>query len=495
MLTDQQTWNALRRANPVPHPDRLLNDAEMAVRFASVSEKRGIKTAHQLETPPATRAPSPGSRRLRPVWAAVIAFVVVLATAGGTWFAFSPGGSEPADQPTVSSTTTTSITSTSPPTTPTPTATTSDITAPQPPVAIAGGWERVDSPGLGTVASVVAFPDEPGIRDVASGPDSFVAVGAVQSGDVMDAAVWTSLDGESWTRVTHDSALFSSSGGMTIEAVTWGDYGYVAVGLDLTAGDGREISGSIWTSPDGRLWTVLPSELGMGGLSSVAYGSAGYVAAGGGGAWVSVDGSLWNRTSESFEVLGRPTECCAGVNDIAYGAAGYVAVGFDDFGGWAEKAAVWTSADAATWTRVAHDDAVFGLPADEEIYFEMFEVAYGNGRYVAVGAAEPESRAALWISTDGRAWELQTLEESSELSDVTYGSEGFVAVGRNGAEDVAAIWTSPDGLVWDRVPHVAEVFGGSGSLCASHVAYRENSYVAIGKQEEAGPARTVVWIH
>ena len=469
MLTDEQTWTALQRANPVPDPDRLLSDTEMALRFASVSEKRDTMTTFQLETPPARKpTPSPRSRRLRPAWAAVMAFVMVLATAGGIWLAVGTGGGEPADEPTVSSTTSSPTTSTSPPT-----------STPQLPVVETDTWERIDATGLGSVASVLAFPDEPGIRDVSSGPDAFVAVGAVQSEQGMDAAVRTSVDGESWTRVAHDPAVFGSSAGMTTEAVTWGDHGYVAVGFDLTVRNGREISGSIWRSPDGRVWTLLPSEGGMGGLNSVTYGDMGYVAAGGGEAWVSADGSTWSPTSGDFGVLGRPTECCADVNDVTYGAGGYVAVGFDDFGGWSEKAAVWTSADATTWTRVEHNDGLFGSAADEDVYFEMFGVAYGSGRYAAVGAAEPAGRAALWISSDGWVWDLLTLDGSAELSDVTYGSEGFVAVGRDRTEGqlwAAVVWTSPDGIHWTRaVLETTEV--DSGALA---VAAHESTFVTIG---------------
>ena len=57
MLTGDQTWHALQRANPVPDPDRLLNDAEMGARFASVVERRKAEASE-----PRTRR-SPSSAR------------------------------------------------------------------------------------------------------------------------------------------------------------------------------------------------------------------------------------------------------------------------------------------------------------------------------------------------------------------------------------------------------------------------------------------------
>ena len=59
MLTDERTWQALRRANPVPHPGRLLSDAEMAVRFASVSERQDAIGASARESRPIAHRPRP----------------------------------------------------------------------------------------------------------------------------------------------------------------------------------------------------------------------------------------------------------------------------------------------------------------------------------------------------------------------------------------------------------------------------------------------------
>ncbi len=347
---------------------------------------------------------------------------------------------------------------------------------------------RVEVPGFEAVAPSGAPSDEIGVRDVAFGSGIFVAVGSVRSEQSMDAAIWTSPDGQAWTRVPHDPDLFSGASGMTISAVTWGDEGFVAVGPDLDA------SGVIWRSVDGEVWEVARNDLA--GASSVTYGAHGYVVTGGGEVWTSPDGQEWSRSpGGDFGVYGMPNECCAGVNDIVYGRDGYVAAGFDDFGGWAEKAAVWYSPDALTWTRVDHDDALFGPKADEEVWFEVFGIASGNGRYVAVGSAEPESAAAVWISTSGSSWQLLTLGADVCLNDVTYGPSGFLAVGRDKDSDASAFWFSTDGADWNRVPHNEDLFGGPGTQTARHVSHGSDRYVIIGTESERdGPAQPLVWI-
>ena len=52
--------------------------------------------------------------------------------------------------------------------------------------------------------------------------------------------------------------------------------------------------------------------------------------------------------------------------DIAVGGPGLVAVGRDETGGDVD-AAVWTSRDGLTWSRVAHDEEVFGGPGQQQM--------------------------------------------------------------------------------------------------------------------------------
>ena len=78
---------------------------------------------------------------------------------------------------------------------------------------------------------------------VTAGGPGLVAVGVDQpERDHMDAAVWTSPDGITSTRVRDDAAL--AGGGSVMSSVTAGGPGLVAVGF---AGSGA----AVWTSSDG----------------------------------------------------------------------------------------------------------------------------------------------------------------------------------------------------------------------------------------------------
>jgi hypothetical protein len=64
-----------------------------------------------------------------------------------------------------------------------------------------------------------------------------VAVGSEESGGEVDAAVWTSPDGLTWCRVSHDEAVFSGLDYQSMFGVVVGGPGLVAVGESNTGGD------------------------------------------------------------------------------------------------------------------------------------------------------------------------------------------------------------------------------------------------------------------
>ena len=72
----------------------------------------------------------------------------------------------------------------------------------------------------------------------------------------------------------------------------------------------------------------------------------------------------------------------------------------------------------------------------------------------------------IWTATDGRSWELATIEAPADpdpealtpgnVSDVTAGGPGYIAVGyydRLGTGRRAVVWTSTDGLTWSLLAH------------------------------------------
>ncbi len=196
------------------------------------------------------------------------------------------------------------------------------------------------------------------------------------------------------------------------------------------------------------------------------------------------------------------------IRDIAIGGPGLVAVGADGSGGDLD-AAVWYSTDGRVWTRVPHDELVFGGPGDQ---YPMAVAAGGPG-FVAVGDdSTPDGTAgitAVWTSEDGITWSRVLHDESAFggeeqvnvfMKDVTAFGSGLVAVGlewRDSQADAVA-WTSPDGIIWERVPPNETVFGGPHDQAMWAVVPAGPGLVAVGQGGNifnAGPDQpAAVWV-
>jgi hypothetical protein len=329
---------------------------------------------------------------------------------------------------------------------------------------------------------------------VTVGGPGLVAVG--RDGPVADgegnAAVWTSPDGFVWSRVPHDEAIFGGLGEQRMVSVTAGGPGLVAVGFDRPAEQG-EGNAAVWTSPDGFVWSRVPHDeaifggnsrqmmLGVtpGGPGLVAVGTDGYSYKGDedqhtetpdelaaveravdAAVWTSPDGLVWSRVPHDEAIFGGLGE--QRMNSVTAGGPGLVAVGSvtGELVGWyAHDAAVWTSPDGFTWSRVPHDDAIFATSDRDRL----------AGAYPG--------------------------EFEEQMLSVAAGDFGLVAVGFDSADECgwdSAVWTSPDGYTWSRVPdeRACFVLGGPYDRMMS-VALGPSGLVAVG--EEHHPGAAAVW--
>ena len=288
----------------------------------------------------------------------------------------------------------------------------------------------VDSAGVDAVMTDV-IAGGPGLVAVGTDGSHYDQVGFAESGalEFGDAAVWTSTDGLTWSRVPHDEEVF---GGAAMNGVTTGGPGLVAVG--------ETISGAaVWTSVDGTTWSRVPhdDEVFAGAdMTRVTEGGPGLVAVGpsfsedGAQVWTSADGLTWSRVPDDDEVFGG-----AGIRDVTAGGPGLVAVGWfaDEAAGVAQRAAVWTSVDGLTWSRVPHDEAMFGADARQW----MAAVAVGGPGLVAAGWFADEGLydqgTAVWTSVDGRTWSRVPYDEAvwgyGNVTSVVPVDSGLVAVG------------------------------------------------------------------
>lgn len=174
----------------------------------------------------------------------------------------------------------------------------------------------------------------------------------------------------------------------------------------------------------------------------------------------------WSRVPQSDAVLGEGQ-----MISVAVGAT----VAGDEHG----DAAVWSSVDGITWTRVLHHDSF----TDQA----MSGVVVAGGNLVAVGSS-------VWISDDGMRWTQVPTEDvdlgDGYMHDVTAGGPGLVAVGSG--DNGAAVWTSVDGTAWQLVPHDEGMFRGSDSWIRS-VTVGGPGLVAVGIDWSNPDADAAMW--
>lgn len=377
-------------------------------------------------------------------------------------------------------------------------------------------WVRVPDAGgsLGETDAVTVFggPGDQQMLGLVVLGGNLIAVGSDTAGGDGDAAVWTSSDGTTWVRVPHDEAVFGGPGDQAMGGVAAGGQGAVAVGTDESGGDS---DAAVWTSPDGITWTrVAHDEAVFGGdeyqgMWAVAAGGPGFVAAGtdaSGGdgdaaVWTSPDGTTWTRVPHDEAVFGGSGG--QWMFGVAAGDLGVIVVGSDDMGGYGD-AAVWTSTDGLTWARVPNADGVFGGPG----YEMMSGVAIGDFGLVAVGSAwfGPEwIRAAAWTSRDGETWTrapdapalVGNDAKSVSMRAVAVSGTGVVAVGIEfSQESDPAVWTSPDGLSWTRFADPAANLTRPGGQAMKAVVAMPEGLVAIGTDGIVGytDVDAAVWV-
>jgi hypothetical protein len=356
-------------------------------------------------------------------------------------------------------------------------------------------WSRVPYDEVGFGPGL-----EQGMASVTVGGPGLVAVGGAGPGEDREwrAAVWTSPDGITWSRVPHNEALF---GRAIMNSITVGGPGLVAVGTATL--DNDDDVAAVWTSPDGITWSRVPyNEAVFRGatMQSVTVGGPGLVAVGWDGhphggtsnavVWTSVDGITWSRVPYNEAVFGRDDG--QWMWSVATGGPGLVAVGFDSSG-----AAVWTSIDGIDWSRVPRNEAVFGVG-------EMRSVTAGGPGLVAVGAPHgASSHAVVWTSVDGISWSRVPHNEAvfgeAAMTSVTVAGPGLVAVGGTGNLRLgqAQVWTSPDGIAWSRVNNEA-VFSGRRDIAMRSVTAGGPGLVVVGADGIdagfVGNYDAVVWV-
>ena len=141
------------------------------------------------------------------------------------------------------------------------------------------------------------------------------------------------------------------------------------------------------------------------------------------------------------------------INDVIYNNGKYVAVG--------DKELIITSSDGQVWQAARLGPMSAG---------DHFGIAFGNTRYVAVGGkvVNQTAQGLIHTSTDLLTWSAQASNSNNYLRGVVYGGQLFVAVG-----DYGNIVTSPDGITWT-------LRNSNTSEALYAVTYGNSSFVAVG---------------
>jgi hypothetical protein len=280
-------------------------------------------------------------------------------------------------------------------------------------------------------------------------------------------------------------------GAVTVTSMT------TAAGMTLAAGtaDGHP---AIWRRASNGSWTLesatsLGAMAGSAGLTAVADGPAGWIAVGATSngkstapvVLASADGERWQPVASLVAAAGAGTEFLG----VAASRSGYVAVGRQMVGG-RTFAVLWYSADLRTWTSDNND----GLDGRLEASTVNAVVATAGG-FVAVGSHGAVQ--ALWVSSDGRHWRMDSVSPPAGTASATLRSvaasgarvvAGGYAATRGGDVPVAVVSTD-GGAQWRQV--VLATPNGVGMVTA--LTAIPDGFTAAGVVGSGGSQRTVTW--
>jgi hypothetical protein len=278
-------------------------------------------------------------------------------------------------------------------------------------------WRRVsDGPWtlVSSLTQVSAGTDLAELSAVTHGPHGWLAVGP-------GPLVLTSSDGTTWrssSGITHDLAGVSA-----VQAAS-GPHGYVITGT--VAEPGGAYSRDVWWSPDLVTWTKARDVNDTGGSSrvlAVAAGPAGFVSAGSHdklpAVWTSSDGRTWTVVSTPL-----PTGATAGViQQVAVNGSHAVALGQQTTAHGVQPLAERSDDGGKTWQPVPFTASGPGVS------FTAL-TASGGGFTAAAqfGSSGGTTAAAVWTSADGTSWARSSV---SGLTDG--GSHAITALAASGS--------------------------------------------------------------
>ncbi len=257
---------------------------------------------------------------------------------------------------------------------------------------------------------------------------------------------------------------------------------------------------AMWTSVDGTSWSrqPTPSVFEDGAeVTGLASGPGGLIAVGDRGfdrprIWTSPDGSTWQRLHLTADVFRK-----AHFLDVAAIPGGWLIVGatggtpptgsaiVDPNG---SRGAAWLSADGRTWTRAK--------VAGHGPQVELRSVYQGADGLAALGTREGGKAGTLWTSQVGRRW---SLAPSTSGSHPTWpiAADGERIIGESYVDgDYYSFSVSGDGKTWRALANLGETAtmprwpGPSGAPSVDSAFLLPDGVVFMGMDNDG---RTIIW--
>ena len=271
--------------------------------------------------------------------------------------------------------------------------------------------------------------------DIAYGDGVFVAVG---ESDGPHPVVQTSSDGLSWT--DQPSPMDGWSGVAPFAwAVDWNGSEFLIVGLGGTSGPDAFVQ--VQTSPDGVTWTSIGAGFPWGTLAN----RIGFA----------MGGLHWSARLEEW-ILANGNGYETGYGNVA------------------------TSPDGTVWTIAAalpNDTVDSSLPEDQAGLDESADYIVAAIPTQGPGFTFPDSQLAG--SPDGITWSTLTTPWNSEAGlwrGVAYGDGKFVAIGDNGTDSTNYLVSTDDGASWTAMQF-------PGGFTPFGIRFADGEFVCVGQFE------------
>ena len=287
-------------------------------------------------------------------------------------------------------------------------------------------------------------------------------------------AVWQSAPGGTWRLVSSLSLVSAYPGLTALTSVTYGTSGWLAVGVPGPV---------VLTSANGTTWQRarggIEKDLGQVSAVAVAAGPAGYSVVGRpagpesanvADVWWSPDLTSWTK-AQDMNVMTGPIQ----VLGVAADPQGFVSAGSHN-----NQPAVWTTSDGKLWTTI---DLAQPAGASSAVLQQI--VINGNhvvalGQEIKAGSAVPFAEQS---SDGGASWRQVAFSPpgpNTVITALTADSGGFTAAGQYGepGQQTVVMWTSSTGLTW--TPVQVSGLGGGGSQAVTALVSSGSAVTGIG---------------